>query len=69
MPIDSFPEIWYTISTVKEELKMKTEYKETKVYNIKAEYYEESKIPCAPYKKRYVKKNKIVNIEFKEWSL
>lgn len=48
---------------------MKTEYKETKVYNIKAEYYEESKIPCAPYKKRYVKKNKIVNIEFKEWSL
>lgn len=58
MPIDSFPEMWYTISTVKEELKMKTEYKETKVYNIKAEYYEESKIPCAPYKKRYVKKIK-----------
>ena len=48
---------------------MKTEYKEPKICSIKAEYYEESKTPCAPYKKKYVKKNKIVNIEFKEWSL
>ena len=69
MPVDNFPEVWYTISTVKEELKMKTEYKEPKICSIKTEYYEESKTPCAPYKKKYVKKNKIVNIEFKEWSL
>ena len=66
MPIDSFPEIWYTISTVKEELKMKTEYKETKICNIKAEYYEESKTPCAPYKKKYVK-IKLIRIWLDLW--
>ena len=48
---------------------MKTEYKETKICNIKAEYYEESKTPAHLIKRKYVKKNKIVNIEFKEWSL
>lgn len=62
MPIDSFPEVWYTISTVKEELKMK----KVKICNIKAEYYEMNKVTD---KKKYVKKNKVVNLEFKEWSL
>lgn len=51
MPVDNFPEVWYTISTVKEELKMK----KVKICNIKAEYYEVNK---APDKKKYVKKTK-----------
>lgn len=40
--------------------------KKVKICNIKAEYYEMNKVTD---KKKYVKKNKVVNLEFKEWSL